>query len=225
MSKSLDPEAVSMTVHSQPASALLVSPERTRGGRIRMLLIMAACAAPVIASYFTFFVIQPKGQAYSELITPSRDLPLDLPLQDLQGKPVQAASLKGQWLLVAVQGAACDAACDKQLFMQRQLREMLGKERDKLDKVWLIPDTEPVSAAALQGLNQGADATVLRVPKSALEAWLTPAAGHGLNEHLFVVDPMGNWMMRTPAAAEPGKVKRDLDRLLRAAASWDRAGR
>ncbi|TDP71369.1 hypothetical protein [Roseateles toxinivorans] len=222
---STDPEAVSMTVHSQPTSASLVSPERTRGGRIRMLLIMAACAAPVIASYFTFFVIQPKGQAYSELITPMRDLPPDLPLQDLQGKPVQAASLKGQWLLIAVQGAACDAACDKQLFMQRQLREMLGKERDKLDKVWLIPDSEPVSAAALQGLNQGADATVLRVPKAALETWLAPAAGHQLNEHLFVVDPMGNWMMRTPAQAEPGKVKRDLDRLLRAAASWDRAGR
>jgi hypothetical protein len=32
-------------------------------------------------------------------------------------------------------------------------------------------------------------------------------------------------MMRMPAAAEPARVKRDLDRLLRASATWDQAGR
>jgi hypothetical protein len=216
-------EAVSMTVHSQPNSQALAAPERTRSGRIRMLLVFAACAAPVIASYFTYFVIQPKGQAYSELIVPSKDLPPALPLRDLQGQPVAAAALKGQWLLVAVQGGACDATCDKLLFMQRQLREMLGKERDKVDKLWLIPDDAAVPPAVLQA-TQTPPTTVLRVPRAALEAWLAPAAGHALNEHLFVVDPMGNWMMRTPVDAEPAKVKRDLDRLLRAAASWDRAG-
>jgi hypothetical protein len=57
-----------------------------------------------------------------------------------------------------------------------------------------------------------------------LAKWLAPVSGHTLAEHLYVVDPMGNWMMRTPVDAEPAKVKRDLDRLLRAAASWDRAG-
>ena len=44
-------------------------------------------------------------------------------------------------------------------------------------------------------------------------------------DHLYVVDPMGEWMMRMPADPSPQKVKRDLDRLLRASASWDRAGR
>jgi hypothetical protein len=39
---------------------------------------------------------------------------------------------------------------------------------------------------------------------------------------------MGNWMMRFPAAldaAGAAKAKRDLERLLRASASWDTAGR
>jgi len=39
---------------------------------------------------------------------------------------------------------------------------------------------------------------------------------------------MGHWMMRFPAhldKAGAGKAKRDLDRLLRASASWDQAGR
>jgi len=217
-----------MTVHNPPSSQdmeALEAPGRTRGGRIRMLLIMALCAAPVIASYFTFYVIQPKGRAYSELIVPSVDLPVDLPLQTLDGSVTDAATLKGQWLLVAVQGGACDALCDRMLFMQRQLHAMLGKERDRVTKLWLIPDAASVPEAVLQAVNEGSATTVLRVPKPALDAWLAPAKGHASSEHLFLVDPMGNWMLRTPALAEPAKVKQDIDRLLRASASWDRAGR
>lgn len=213
-----------MTVHKQPSTQdleALVVAQRTRSGRLRMLLILALCAAPVIASYFTFYVVQPKGRAYSDLIVPSVDLPLDLPLQDLAGSVVSAATLKGHWLLVAVQGGACDAICDKQLFMQRQLQAMLGKERGRVTKVWLIPDAAAVPAALLPALNVGSATTVLRVPKRALEAWLVPASGHELTEHLYLIDPMGNWMLRTPANAVPAKVKQDLDRLLRASASWD----
>jgi 20S proteasome alpha/beta subunit len=69
---------------------------------------------------------------------------------------------------------------------------------------------------------------VLRLDAAALDAWLAPAEGHQLAEHLYVVDPMGNWMMRFPAAMDSNgaaKAKRDLERLLRASASWDEAGR
>lgn len=221
-------DPIAMTVHDQASPEnlqALVTEERTRGGRIRMLLIMAMCAAPVIASYFTFYVIKPKGQAYSELIMPTVDLPKDLPLRDLEDKGVDAASLKGHWLFVAVQGGACDRTCDKQLFMQRQLHTMLGKERDRVTKLWLIPDDAPVSAAVLQSYSQGGEATVLRVSKPAIEAWLKSAKGHALNEHLYLVDPMGNWMLRTPLQPEPAKVKKDLDRLLKASAAWDHPNR
>jgi hypothetical protein len=219
---------MAMTVHDQASPEnlqALVNEERTRRGRIRMLLIMALCAAPVIASYFTFYVIQPKGQAYSELIAPSVDLPSDLPLRDLEDRRIDAASLKGHWLFVAVQGGACDATCDKQLFMQRQLHAMLGKERGRVTKLWLIPDDAPVATAVLQAYKQGGEATVLRVPKPAIEAWLRAAQGHALSEHLYLVDPMGNWMLRTPLQPDPAKVKKDLDRLLKASAAWDHPDR
>ena len=68
-------------------------------------------------------------------------------------------------------------------------------------------------------------ATVLAVDAAALSQWLTPAAGQRLEDHLYLVDPIGNWMMRFPAQADPKQVKRDLDRLLRASAFWDKAGR
>lgn len=69
---------------------------------------------------------------------------------------------------------------------------------------------------------------MLRVPADQLSRWLAPVQGHALSEHLYVVDPMGNWMMRFPArmdAAGASRAKRDIDRLLRASSSWDEAGR
>ena len=67
--------------------------------------------------------------------------------------------------------------------------------------------------------------TTLRVPRERLAAWLAPAEGQALEDHLYLVDPMGEWMMRVPAKPEPGRVKRDLERVLRASSSWDQAGR
>jgi hypothetical protein len=134
-------------------------------------------------------------------------------------------SLKGQWLLVSVAGGACDAPCAEHLYLQRQLREGLGKDKDRLDWVWLVADDAAVPET-LQPALKGA--TVLRVPPAELASWLAPANGQTLTQHLYVVDPIGNWMMRFPAGldrATASRAKRDLERLLRASAFWDQAGR
>lgn len=217
-------EAFSFTVHSMPTPAL--DDKRTASGRLKMLLVLLVCAAPVIASYFTYFVIRPEGRTnYSELVQPQRPLPADLPLMDVQGKPVSPASLKGQWLLVTVAGGACDEGCEKRLWLQRQLRETLGREKDRLDKVWLVHDGVPARAQTVEAVQAAGAATVLAVPREALSKWLVPAPGQQLEDHFYIVDPLGNWMMRVPPNPDAAKLKRDLDKLLRASSSWDNAGR
>ncbi len=217
---------LSFAVHSMQPPTLDDDARRTAAGRLKMLLVLAICAAPVIASYLAYYVIRPDGRTnYSELISPLRPLPADLPLTDLTGAAVKAESLKGQWLLVVVSGGACDVICEKHLWLQRQLRETLGREKDRLDKVWLIADDAPPRAQTLDAIRTNTEITVLRAPASALSAWLAPAAGHALADHLYVVDPLGNWMMRSPAEPEPGKLKRDVEKLLRASAGWDKPGR
>jgi hypothetical protein len=121
--------------------------------------------------------------------------------------------------------AACGAACDQRLFMQRQLREMLGRERDRVDKVWLITDDAPLASALRAAIEAAPAVTALRVDRVALARWLAPEDGHALEDHLYLVDPMGEWMMRVPAQPDPARVKRDLDRVLRASAFWDTPGR
>jgi cytochrome oxidase Cu insertion factor (SCO1/SenC/PrrC family) len=216
-------EPLSFTVHSLPRPR--VGDERTRSGRLKMLLVLLVCAAPVIASYLTYFVVRPQGRTnYGALIVPTRSMPA-LGLRRLDGAAVDSASLKGQWLLIAVGPARCDMACDKRLFMQRQLREMLGKDRDRLDKLWLITDGALPSAELRAAAESAPAMQILQADLRVVASWLTPEPGHALEEHLYLVDPMGEWMMRMPVEPEPAKVKRDLERLLRASAGWDKPGR
>ena len=216
---------VQFAVHSLPAIEAPAA-QRTRIGRLKMLLVMAVCAMPVIASYFTYFVIRPQGRSnYAELIEPQRELPAGLPLRDLAGQPVKAQTLKGQWLLISVGSGACDSDCERRLYTQRQLREMLGKERDRVDKLWLVTDDAPVRPALRDALAQSPAMHVLRVPYADLAQWLAPGPGESLDRHLYIVDPLGHWMMRAPVDPDPPKLQRDLEKLLRASASWDRPGR
>lgn len=218
---------LSMTVHDMPLPGGVVQADaqRTRMGRWKMIAMLLICASPVMASYFTYYVVRPEGRrVYGELIQPQKDMP-QASAQNLQGETVNLDSLRGQWLLVTVSSGDCDERCQQNLYFQRQLREVLGRDKDRVDRVWLISDDAPVAPALLPALSM---AHVLRLDKTLLQSWISPATGQHLQDHLYVVDPMGNFMMRFPArmdVASASKAKRDLERLLKASASWDQAGR
>ena len=219
------PESLTFTLHGTPAPVRDYSSAQSRRGRLVMLAILFACALPVIASYLTYYVIRPGGRAnYATLIEPQRPLPaLDsLPAQDLAGHSVPLTTLKGQWLLVVVAPASCGTLCEKNLFLERQLREMMGAERDRIAKVWLVDSPEPVAPAVAAAVAAAPAVAAYRVERAALARWLEPEAGHSLEEHLYIVDPLGHWMMRTPASPDPVRLKKDVDRLLRASAWWNR---
>lgn len=219
-------QPLEFTVHSMPAPQLQDGEgSRTRAGRWKMLAVLLVCAAPVLASYFTYFVVRPQGRTnYATLIQPTRGIPAALPLAALDGHAVPAASLKGQWLLVVTGPAQCEGACERRLYLQRQLREMMGREAERIDKVFLVTDDAPLPPALQQAL-QSPPVLVLRAPRAAVAGWLQPEPGRALEDHLYIVDPLGEWMMRAPVEPDPAKLKGDLEKLLRASAGWDQPGR
>jgi hypothetical protein len=229
------PALVSFSVHSLPSPEDAVALRRTARGRWLMIAVLLVCAAPVVASYLAYFVIRPQARTnYSELILPPRSLPASLPLRDSSGRAVSPLSLRGQWLIVVVAGGACDQRCERNLWLQRQLHETLGRDRERVDKVWLVDDAVEPSARTLAAIAATASsagrsgfspATVLRTERAALLDWLDPAAANAVEDHLYIVDPLGDWMMRAPADPEPARLKRDLEKLLRASAGWDQPGR
>ena len=222
-----DDQPLGLTVHTLPSTAAIAADPlaRTRLGRWKMALVFLICAAPVAASYYTYYVVRPEGRRnYGDLIDPQRPLP-DVAGTTLDGRNVNLRALKDQWLLVSVAGGACDAACTNHLYFQRQLREGLGKDKDRMDRVWLVDDAAAVPEALLPALR---DATVIRVPRQALAQWLQAQPGQQLEDHLYVVDPMGNWMMRFAPGVDlhtAPKIKKDLERLMRGSEGWDQAGR
>lgn len=232
LSNPVDPQKsaespLAMTIHGLPSPDDVVhaDAQRTRIGRWKMIAMMLVCASPVLASYFTYYVLRPEGRSvYGELIQPQKDMP-SITVKNDQKQEVALQSLKGQWLLVTVSSGACNERCQQNLYFQRQLREILGREKDRLDRVWLVTDAEPV-APELQAALSGAH--VLRMDAQTVGRWITPGEGQQAQDHLYVVDPMGNFMMRFPANMDvPGasKAKKDLNRLLKASSSWDQAGR
>jgi hypothetical protein len=216
-----------LTVYDLPSPTEVAKAEghRTQKGRWLMWMVLLVCAAPVIASYVTYYVIRPQIQkSHGDLIQPTRAMPA-LQVTDLNQRPVDLSSLKKQWLLISVSSGRCVAHCPEHLYLQRQILTSLGRERDRLDWVWLISDDAPVPTDLAPGLKE---AVVLRMGRADIEAWLQPASGQALEDHLFLVDPMGEWMMRFPAPIDRDhapRIKRDLERLLRASAGWDQAGR
>lgn len=218
---------VAMTVHGIP-----LPDARRTSGRLKMLLVVACCAAPVVASYVTYFLIKPEGRTnYGELISPS-PIPEQLPLKRLSGEAVGPLSLKGQWIIAVVAEGACNATCENNLLIQRQLREAIGRDKDRIDKVWFVTDDAAPPPAILQSIAAGDSTQVFRVPRANLADWLKPAEGKVLEQHLYVIDPRAQWMMRAPPNPNPtqnwaalSKFKKDIERLLRASASWDQPGR
>jgi hypothetical protein len=218
---------LAMTVHDmpRPGDVVQADAQRTRVGRWKMIALSLICASPVVASYFTYYVVRPEGRRnYGELIQPQKDMPTAM-ATNLQGQALPLSSLKGQWLLVHVSSGVCAERCQTNLYFQRQLREILGRDKDRLDRVWLITDDAPVAETLLPALNM---AHVLRLDAQVVQGWISPAKAQQLQDHLYVIDPMGNYMMRFPAhmdVSSASKAKRDLERLLKASSSWDQAGR
>jgi len=218
-------QPLGLTVHGLPNADAAFAAQQ-RAGRWQMLAVLLMCAAPVLLSYFTYYVIRPEGRRnWGTLIAPQRAMPQQAMARALDGNVYPLESLRGQWLLVSVAPGACLESCRNHLYLQRQLRESMGREKERVDWVWFISDDVSPPSDIAPALAQ---ATVLHVDAQVLSAWLEPETGRILADHVYVVDPQGHWMMRFPAHMDKtgaSKAKRDVERLLRASSSWDKAGR
>jgi cytochrome oxidase Cu insertion factor (SCO1/SenC/PrrC family) len=162
-----------------------------------------------VASYLAYYFWPPAHTVnYGDLIGP-KPLP-DIVLTQLDGRPFRLSQLKGKWTLVSVDSGSCATHCDEKLLYMRQLRLTQGKDADRVERLWIIIDN-----TAPRG------ELVARYPGT----WLVRAGGDFQNEfpakgeaadHIYLVDPLGNLMLRFPREPEPKLMIKDLSRLLKA---------
>ena len=198
-----------MPTPSSNAAAKAPASNRPRRNRLVLWLVLALCAAPVVASFVAYYWLQPSGHVnYGELLQP-QPLPAAA-LTRVDGRPFSFADLRGSWVLVTLDAAACDERCRTNLVYTRQVRLAQGKNSERIERVWLVTDGAAPNAVVLaeqEGLH------VVRAAGSPVLAAFPAAATPGA--HIYVVDPLGNLMMRFPEHPDPRRMLKDVARLLR----------
>jgi hypothetical protein len=190
---------------------------QTRRGRIQMMLLLLACAAPVIASYLAYYVFKPEGAKtnFGTLVQPVQDVNpawFDIPFN-------------GKWtLLVARPAGECtikNESCLEALFLMRQLRVAVGRESGRVQLVWVNTDGKSVDPEVLLAYDQKtAGFQILSLPadpklRSEFDDWLNR---DGAGQKIQLIDPSPAKMMVFPVTNSPkefGSIKKDLEKLLR----------
>ena len=162
--------------------------------RLKVLVVFLACAAPLVLGWAAWYFGWGTGTRgnYGELIAP----------RTVSGPPFD--ELRGKWVLVAFDAAACDAYCERKLYFMRQLRTAQGKDQARLERLWIVTD----AAAPRPELLRAIEGTHLSTARPAGFPGNPP-------DHIYLVDPLGNLMMRYPRDPDPSRMLKDLQRLLR----------
>jgi len=189
------------------------SQRRIRANRWKLIGLLLVCAAPVIASYLTYYVIKPDGRTnYGALIDPQRGTDA-FAVAAPDGGAGSLAALRGKWVMVSIVAGPCDRPCVDRLYAMRQVRLTTGKDRDRVERLLLVTGPQLPSDAVMRDY----DGTVLLRAAPQAVADLFPADdGRAPADHVYVIDPLGNLMMRFPAPADPNRMKKDIAKLLRA---------
>ncbi len=179
----------------------------TIGARAKLVMLMGLFAAPIVASVLAYRFLHPVPTAnHGELLLPPAEAPAQ-PLARAGGGAFSFAGLRGKWVLVAADSGACGEPCRRKLYLVRQVRLAMGREADRVERVFVADDGRAPDAGVLE-------------PYAGMVAVVRPAALSAPmlrdRAHVYLVDPHGNVMMRWPVDADPKGMIRDLERLLRA---------
>ncbi len=206
---------------SEANPVIPASPAKTRS-KTPLVIIFLLSLAPVLAAVIVYFNPQwrPEGSNnYGQLVEPQRPIPAatDLKLTTLDGNPFDLNTLKGKWLLVAADGAACPESCARKLFILRNSHASQGKNVERLARVWFITDDAPVPEKVLEAYK---GTNMVRVSPEQLQKFLTTMGvqaatpAEALAAPMWIIDPNGNLIMQYPADSEPEKVRKDISKLV-----------
>jgi hypothetical protein len=182
------------------------SSRRAHGGRHTLLLIAAVTLAPIVASYAAYYFFPREPAANYGTLLPTA------PISGVEGMRPDGSAFRlgemhGRWVLIALGAGDCAAACEHRLYATRQARTMQGKEQERVVRVLLL-EGDAAPSAALLGQHPG----LVTVRVSPAVAAKFPGGASSL----YLVDPLGNLVLRYPEDPDIKGIAKDLTRLLKA---------
>lgn len=184
-----------------------MTPKKDIKGRLQLTLISLVFFGPLILAawlYFSGSGLTPEGRTnHGFLLEPIVNV------GETGSAPLERAD--GRWLLVYTNEGECGEECQFALYTLRQSRLMLGKEMDRLERVFLHGDTAPDTvflADQHAGLISIRDSGLSGLLQNKKPAEL--AAGG-----LYLIDPLGNLVMYFHPGIDPSDMVEDIKRLLK----------
>jgi hypothetical protein len=173
-----------------------------RYGRLKMLLIFAVCASPVLLGTLAYWFYRSESTTnYGRFIEPQR-------------QAVGLESFRGKWVMFTIDSPQCDEFCAKRLYLMRQLRLTQGKDKDRLERVLLL--SEPGKAEfltsgveSLEKVHEGMHQLFLDADQRARLLGIegqTPSTDRTADKGIYLVDPLGHVMMRFPDDPDPSRM-------------------
>jgi len=188
--------------------------------RISLVLLFALFLAPLLFAILLFYIFpdwRPAGTSnHGQLVTPVRPLP-PFQLETLAGEPIDETFLRGKWTLVYLLQGACDKPCVEQLYNIRQVRLAQGKNIDRLQRllVWESAGVSREDQAELQKHFPGQLIVPVNNQEAVIEVFSLDEQQPMAARRVYLVDPLGNLMMRYEPVDEPKGMIKDLERLLK----------
>lgn len=188
--------------------------------------VLLALAALILSGFVGSFVLVESGwrpgatRNYGDLRTPAHPIE-DVTLADLEGRPVPFSAFKGKWTLVYFGPGECPKPCRDNLYKMRQITAAQGREAFRVQQVFVVTSAEATDGPRHALLADYPDTRVLRdAPGTVRELAVQFAVNGGTPldglHRIYVVDPLGNFMMSYAADADPRRMNKDLSLLLRA---------
>jgi cytochrome oxidase Cu insertion factor (SCO1/SenC/PrrC family) len=204
-----------------------------RRSRAQVWILLAVFFVPLALAFLLYYGSagwRPPGSTnHGELISPPRPLP-SVTLLTPDGTPLAPETWHGKWTLLYVGDGRCDGRCRASLVLMRQTRLALNADMTRVQRIFLATgnccdraylDAEhPDLAVALADNDAGARLLAV-FPDTRPAADSTPrdyslSADADHSGVIYVIDPLGNLMMRHVPEPPPAKgLLEDLRRLLK----------
>ena len=180
--------------------------------------VVISFVAPAALAYIMFFFVEVESFVNrGEILEPIVHIN-DFKLRDENDQIIPQEKLTYKWRLISLVGSECDEKCAKRLYDTRQIYASLGKDRHRVYRMFI--HLQP-PGDELQALIDEVHSNAIRVTGDAVE--IKQALGENIredagidNNETYIMDPMGNVMMRFTQDQPNKDFLHDLKKLLKA---------